>query len=139
MENQQAPRYPKWLGDPRPKTFWKTCQKAVGCDCDWMASYKSYISGLKHTQNFPHCDRVYVCLPEPNNPFDANALVVCDEKQQKIGYVPRDLSSYLMKRFPDLQSGLAVLICYCKGPVTQRSAQCVYNCFLKVPPIHSQV
>jgi hypothetical protein len=93
-----------------------------------LESEKSYITGLKFHRNCekPSKNRIYLCLIEPDNKFDENAIAVI-ASQVRIGYVPREMSEVFCPRLkadPNL-----VLLCYCVGGTTEVSSQCFYNLF----------
>jgi hypothetical protein len=91
-----------------------------------IGSFRSYITGLKYHKYVeqPSKGRIYLCVAEPHNKYDKNCIAVY-ANQQKIGYVPRDLSKKLSSN--DME--ITALLCYCLGNTTEFSSQCIYNIF----------
>lgn len=46
--------------------------------------------------------------PEPNNPYDANALAVHISPTVKCGYIPRDVAASVVKQIPEAVIGRVV-------------------------------
>ena len=94
-----------------------------------VGSFKSYMTGLKYHKYVekPSKDRIYLCLPNPNNKFDANALGVY-ANQTRIAFVPRDLCAHVAENF-EVNDPTTAVLCYCTGKTTETSSQCVYNVF----------
>ena len=96
-----------------------------------LASYPSYMTGLmfhKYEEK-PEDHKVYVCLPEPNNPHDPHAMGIISSRNKRIAFVPRVLTEHFYSAFPGLFSGTCVLAAYCIGFCTPKSAQCLYNVY----------
>jgi len=94
-----------------------------------LGSYVSYMTGL-YFHRFgekPEAKRIYACLPEVDNKFDANAIGVYSFGK-RIAYVPKDLAARVAEQFNGL-SPQVLLVSYCTGYCTKRSAQCFYNLY----------
>jgi hypothetical protein len=100
-----------------------------GSNIDLIGSFKSYVTGLKFHKYVekPSSDRIYLCLPNPDNKFDPLAIGVY-ANQSRIGFVPKDLCLHTKENF-NLQDGSVAMLCYCTGNTTDVSSQCVYNIF----------
>lgn len=97
-------------------------------------AYKSYITGLKYHKYVekPSNNRIYLCMPEPNNKFDSNAIAVF-ANNERIGFVPKDLCSKVNLIFQK-QIEDTIMLCYCTGKTTDFSSQCIYAVFKVVSP-----
>jgi Zinc finger, C3HC4 type (RING finger) len=91
-----------------------------------LGSYVSYMTGLYYNKTGPppQEDQVYSCQKEKQNSYDPNAIGIYSNRGQRMAYVPKDLTGQLAFDPKD-----NILLCYCTGPVTARSAQCVYNLY----------
>lgn len=96
-----------------------------------LASYPLYMTGLmfhKYEEK-PEEHKVYICLPEPNNPHDPQALGILSSRNKRIAFVPRVLTEHLSTVFPGIYSGSDLVVAYCTGGCTPKSAQCLYNVY----------
>lgn len=96
-----------------------------------VASYSSFMTGLKYygrQAGYPQKYQVLICEPEPDNRYDPNALTLHNvETKQKMGYVPRKMAALISEKFA-VNHGF-VMVCYCCGSCTGKSAQCFYVVF----------
>lgn len=108
-----------------------------------LASYPGYMTGLmfhKYEEK-PEEHKLYVCLPEPNNPHDAQALGIVSARYKRIAFVPRVFTEHWSSAFPGVYTGMCVVVAYCTGHCTPKSAQCLYNVYQitgsqqQVPPV----
>lgn len=101
---------------------------------------KSYVSGLSFQEVKPKQFYFYTCLPEIDNKYDSNAIGVFTMNKERIGYIPRqDCMELRNQSLNSSQNGKMddiILLCWCHGPITERSAQCRYI-VIKVFPFES--
>ena len=95
------------------------------------ASFASYMTGLGYHkyEEKPEEHHCYVCLPDLGNKYDVNALSVLSDANKRIAFVPRDLCAHIAERYPDVRSRAWIVVAYCTGRCTPKSAQCIYNVF----------
>jgi hypothetical protein len=96
-----------------------------------LGSFPSYMTGLmfhKYEEK-PEEHKVYLCLPEPSNPHDPQALGILSSQNKRIAFVPRIMSEHFAQTFPGVYSGVCMLVAYCIGYCTPKSAQCIYNVY----------
>lgn len=103
-----------------------------------IASYPSYMTGLmfhKYEEK-PEEYCVYSCVPEPSNPHDPNAFGVLSSRNKRIAFVPKVMSAHLVSAHPGILQGSAVVVAFCTGGCTEKSAQCIYNVYhVMAPPM----
>lgn len=123
------------VNDERYKGWQNMCREFVEqqgfTNFKLIGSYNSYMAGLQFHQDSPRPRAffLYNCLPEPTNPYDENAIGVFDRSGKRIAYVPRQLAQHIKTEFEGGLSKNVILVCFCKGKVTTRSAQCFYNLY----------
>lgn len=96
-----------------------------------LASYPSYMTGLlfhKYEEK-PEEHKVYLCLPEPSNSYDAQALAILSSRNKRIAFAPRVITEHMASAFPGLYAGTCLAVAYCTGFCTPKSAQCIYNVY----------
>lgn len=96
-----------------------------------IASYPSYMTGLmfhKYEEK-PEEYCVYSCVPEPSNPHDPNAFGVLSSRNKRIAFVPKVMSAHLVSAHPGIFHGSVLVVAYCTGGCTEKSAQCIYNVY----------
>lgn len=103
------------------------------------ASYASYMTGLmfhKYEEK-PEEYRVYLCMSEPNNPYDADAIGIISDQNKRIAFAPRELSAELAAR--RFSGPSFVTVAYCTGRCSPKSVQCIYNVFQVVSPTERSI
>lgn len=101
-----------------------------------LASYPGYLTGLmfhKYEEK-PEEHKVYLCLPEPNNPHDSQALAILSSRNQRIAFVPKVFTEQWSSTFPGLYTGACWAVAYVTSPPTAKSAQCIYNIYFNADP-----
>lgn len=96
-----------------------------------LGSYPSYMTGLmfhKYEEK-PEAHKVYLCLPEPHNPHDKQAVGVFSSRNKRMAFVPQVITEFWTLTFPGLYTGQCLAVAYCTGFCTQQSAQCLYNVY----------
>lgn len=113
-----------------------------------LGAYVSYMSGLIYHKKAgkPVKECVYVCLPDFENKFDPNALGIHRlDTKQRLAFVPRQLAAHVksdhrgvtgptgpngpLTPIQNHGQGEVVMLCFCCGHCTERSAQCFYNIY----------
>ena len=91
-------------------------------------SFASYMTGLAHhtSEDKPEEHGIYLCVPEVNNPYDANAMGIYSDKNKRLAFVPKNVCAHIASSFPKQNF---ILTCFCTGHCTSKSAQCIYNLF----------
>lgn len=102
-------------------------------------SYASYMTGLQyHSHAKPENQYLYMCVSDPDNKYDANAIGVYDEEQKRLAYVPKHLAKHVTEKIQQhMASGEVkncVLVAFCSSKCTDRSAQSIYNLYVNLKP-----
>lgn len=88
-----------------------------------LASFPSYMTGLAHTQEKPVEGIAYTCVAEPTNKYDPNAHGIMSNNK-RIAFMPRVMTEHVAKYYPN-----CVIVAFCTGHCTAKSAQCIYNVY----------
>ena len=78
------------------KLRWQTLAKSSGMQSFRVAGVSNYQGALQDRSFAP--GKVLSLVPEPQNPYDANAVAIYDESRTRhIGYVPKSEAKYVSR------------------------------------------
>jgi hypothetical protein len=103
-------------------------QKDDDVKWEYLAEYKSYITGMKYYKTPTVKNQVLECVRDLNNKFDTNAILIVDHDKNKLGYVPSELASHIAQNYFHLP--YIKLLCYCVKDSQMNSCQsrfCVFQ------------
>jgi len=101
-----------------------------------VASFASYMTGLQYSKGGkPEEQGMYMCFPEKDNQFDANALGIY-AGQTRIAYVPKAMAAYIANITSDT---VIAVVCYVTGRPSEKYCSCLFNLYAIHQPVPAQV
>ena len=95
----------------------------------FAGSFASYLVGFNYHPQYKPCEQAaYFCYPEQNNAVDPHAMGIYFQSQL-FAYIPKHVAQNLRQQFSQSKNSQFVIVCFCTGRCSAKSAPCIYNVF----------